>query len=76
MHIVTNICFNTFAEWSFHPLQECKKQAQQIMKKRGFDDVEQTRMYVTIEQDIELIPVSKGTGWKIDAKVSPTVVRL
>ena len=68
-------CLIVFVEQYFHPLQECKKQAEQFMKKFDFDVVQENTMQVTIEEDIEFIPVSEGTGWKIAAKSSSTLVR-
>ena len=57
-------------------MQECRKQAEEYMKKHNFDIDEGNSMQVTLEEDIEFIPMSEGTGWRITAKVSPAVVRL
>ena len=57
-------------------MQECRKQAEEYMKKHKFDTVEEYSMPVTLEEDVEFIPMCEGTGWRITAKVSPTVVRL
>lgn len=51
-------------------------QAQQLMKKYGFDEVDENSMQVIIEKDIKFIPESEGTGWTVAAKKSPAVVRL
>ena len=57
-------------------MQECRKQAEEYMKKRNFDIDEGNSMQVILEKDVEFIPMSEGTGWRIAAKMSPPVVRL